>query len=105
MIVIIKRFLCGKRGHHRDVQEVLERMERLMTKLDDLKAALDTEIAAAVASVDKAVVAMQVAVDAINTSHANDAAIQTLIDQVNGAAVLGVKLDTASDALTAAVGP
>lgn len=105
MIVIIKKFLRGKRGHHRDVQEVLERMERLMTKLDDLKAALDTEIAGAVASVDKAVVAMQAAVDAITTLHANDTAIQALIDQVNGAAALGVKLDTASDALTAAVGP
>lgn len=98
------RFLCGKRGHHRDVQEVLERMERLMSKLDDLKAALDAEIASATASVNRAVAIMQTAVDALQANN-NGVAIQALIDKISAASPLADQLNTASDNLQAAVGP
>lgn len=100
-----KGFLCGRRGHHRDVQEVLERMERLMSKLDDLKNALDAEIASATASVNRAVSVMQAAVAALQANNPNSAAIQALLDSVATASPLAGVLNTASDDLQAAVGP
>lgn len=99
----LEEFLEGIRRHHKDVQEVLRRMDLLMSKFDELITAVDASISKETASVDKAVQVMQAAVDALNNgTPADDAAVQAVIDKVTGANSQTDRLDTASNALSLA---
>lgn len=77
------RFLCGKRGHHRDVQEVLEKeVRRLVQELQNLSdniVKLTTSIDAVVAKLSLPVISpadVQAAADAVAIQSARlDAAV------------------------------
>lgn len=76
-----------------------------MSKLDDLKTALDAEVASATAAVNRAVSVMQAAVAALKANNPNNPAIQAMIDEVAAASPLAGQLNAASDDLQAATGP
>lgn len=104
----VTEFFGGTRGHPDELtHKVLERLESLMSHIDDLNAVADAEFAKAGVKLDRLEAAVGKALSALGTPLGDDpAAVQALIDKVVATSeALGGRVDAASESLEGAVAP